>query len=71
MSIIQEGISSLKKVYLKILQMKRVVRFGKKVKLIPRFVCPHEILKRVGKVSYELKLYSELALSHPFSMFVC
>ena len=42
------------KVYLKISHMKGVVRFGKKGKLSPRYVGPYEILKRVGKVAYEL-----------------
>ena len=31
----------------------------------PRYVGPYEISQRVGKVSYELKLYSELASIHP------
>ena len=45
--------------------MKGVVRFGKKCKLIPRYVVPYEILQRVCKVDYELKLPSELASVHP------
>ena len=44
--------------------MKGVVRFCKKGKLIPRYVDPYEILQRVGKVAYELKLPSELASIH-------
>ena len=44
--------------------MKEVVRFGKKGKLIPCYVGPYEILQRVGKVAYELKLPSELASVH-------
>ena len=31
----------------------------------PRYVGPNEILERVGKAAYELKLPSELALVHP------
>ena len=53
------------KVYLKISQMKGVVRFGKKWKLSPGYVGPYEILQRVCKVSYELKLPSELTSVHP------
>ena len=38
-------------VYLKVSPMKGVMRFGKKEKLIPRYVGPNKILKRVGKVA--------------------
>ncbi|XP_069145674.1 uncharacterized protein [Solanum lycopersicum] len=41
--------------------MKGVVIFGKKGKLSPRYVGLYEILQRVGKVSYEMKLPSQLA----------
>ena len=43
-------------VFLKVSPMKGVMRFGKKVKLSPRYVGPYKILKRVGKVAYELEL---------------
>ena len=42
-----------------------MVRFGKKGKLTPRYVGPYEILQRVGKLAYELKLPSELTSVHP------
>ncbi|WMV37537.1 hypothetical protein MTR67_030922 [Solanum verrucosum] len=45
--------------------MKGVMRFGKKGKLIPWYVGPYQILKRIGKVAYELYLPNELALVHP------
>ena len=51
--------------YLKILPIKAMVRFGKKGNLSPPYVGPYEILQRVGKVSYELRLPNELALIHP------
>nr|GFA82838.1 putative reverse transcriptase domain-containing protein [Tanacetum cinerariifolium] len=38
----------------------RVVRFGKKRKLAPRFVRPFEITKRIGPVAYRLRLPEEL-----------
>ena len=43
------------------------MRIFKKGKLSPRYVCPYEVLGRIGKVAYEFKLPSELALVH--SMF--
>ncbi|WMV24817.1 hypothetical protein MTR67_018202 [Solanum verrucosum] len=52
-------------VYLKISPMKGVMKFGKKGKLSPRYVGPYEILKRVEKVAYELKLPIKLAPVHP------
>ena len=42
-----------------------MVRFGKKGKLSPRYVGLYEIFQRVGRVTYELKLPSELASVHP------
>ena len=53
------------KVFLKISPMKWVVIFDNKGKLSPRYVGPYEILQRVCKVAYELKLPSQLALVHP------
>ena len=59
------------KVYLRILPMKGVVRFGKKGMLSPLYVGTYEILQMVGKVAYELRFPSELASVHQFSMFPC
>ena len=33
--------------------------------MCPRYVGPYEVIKRVGKVAYELKLPSEMNLVHP------
>ncbi|WMV41725.1 hypothetical protein MTR67_035110 [Solanum verrucosum] len=52
-------------VFLKVSPMKGVMRFGKKWKLSPRYVGPYKILKRIGKVAYELELSVELAAMHP------
>ena len=45
--------------------MRGVIRFGKKGKPSPRYVGPYKILKRVGKVAYELELPVELAAVYP------
>ncbi|WMV06986.1 hypothetical protein MTR67_000371 [Solanum verrucosum] len=52
-------------VYLKVSPMKGVVRFGKKGKLSPRYVGPYKVMRRIGKVAYELELPSEMDLVHP------
>ena len=44
--------------------MKGVMRFEKKGKLSLRYVGPYKILKRVGKVTYEIELPAELAVVH-------
>ncbi|XP_070010836.1 uncharacterized protein [Nicotiana sylvestris] len=44
--------------------MKGVMRFGKKEKLIPRFIGPFEILDRVGEVVYRLALPLSLSVVH-------
>ena len=51
-------------VFLKVSPMKGVMRFRKKGKLSPRFVGPFTILKRIGKVAYELALPLKLAGVH-------
>ncbi|GKD10440.1 putative reverse transcriptase domain-containing protein [Tanacetum coccineum] len=43
---------------------KRLVRFGKKGKLAPRYVGPFEIVECVGPVAYRLKLPQELSYVH-------
>ncbi|GKC02604.1 putative reverse transcriptase domain-containing protein, partial [Tanacetum coccineum] len=47
-------------VLLKVSPWKGVVRFGKKGKLLPRFVGPFEIIEKVGSVAYRLDLPEEL-----------
>ncbi|WMV07795.1 hypothetical protein MTR67_001180 [Solanum verrucosum] len=44
--------------------MKGVMRFGKKDKLSPHHVGPYKVLRRIGKVSYELYLPKDLASVH-------
>ena len=52
-------------VFLKVSPMKEVLRFGRKWKLSPRYVGLYKILKRIGKVAYELELPAKLAALHP------
>ncbi|KAK5775710.1 hypothetical protein PVK06_043642 [Gossypium arboreum] len=51
-------------VFLKVSPWKKILRFGKKGKLSPRFIGPYRILKRVGPVAYQLELPSELNRIH-------
>ncbi|KAL5583196.1 hypothetical protein UlMin_015638 [Ulmus minor] len=51
-------------IFLKIASMKGVMRFRRKGKLSPRFIGPFEILKRVGKVAYQLALPPSLSVVH-------
>ena len=50
---------------LKVSLRKGVMRFGKKGNISPRYVGLYKILKRFGKVAYELELPAELAAVHP------
>ncbi|KAG8485950.1 hypothetical protein CXB51_020236 [Gossypium anomalum] len=51
-------------VFLKVSPWKKILRFGKKGKLSPRFIGPYRILKRVGPVAYQLELPPELDRIH-------
>nr|GEX92589.1 putative reverse transcriptase domain-containing protein [Tanacetum cinerariifolium] len=44
--------------------LKRVVHFGKREKLNPRYVGPFKVLERVGDVAYKLDLSEELSKVH-------
>ena len=50
--------------FLKLSPWKKILRFGRKGKLSPRFIGPYEILERVGLVAYRLALPLELAKLH-------
>ncbi|XP_059295519.1 uncharacterized protein LOC132048851 [Lycium ferocissimum] len=53
------------KVFLKVSPMKGVMGFGRKGKLIPRYIGPYEITRRVGKVACELRLPAEIYMVDP------
>ena len=51
-------------VFLKVMLKRGVVRFGKRGKLLPRFVGPFEILEKVGTVAYRLALPPSMSGVH-------
>ncbi|KAA3464255.1 DNA/RNA polymerases superfamily protein [Gossypium australe] len=52
------------KVFLKVSPWKKILRFGRKGKLSPRFIGPYTVLKRVGPVAYQLEFPTELSQIH-------
>ena len=52
------------KVFLKVSPWKKVMRFGKKGKLSPRFIGPNEVIEKMGPVAYRLALPPELENIH-------
>ena len=52
------------KVFLKVSPWKKVMKFGKKGKLSPRFIEPYEVIEKVGPMVYRLSLPLELEKNH-------
>ncbi|KAA3473427.1 pol protein [Gossypium australe] len=52
------------KVFLKVSPWKKILRFGRKGKLSPRFIEPYEIIKCVRPVAYRLLFPSDLEKIH-------
>ena len=50
--------------FLKVSPWKKVLRFGRKGKLSPRFIEPYRILERIGLVAYRLELPPQLSRIH-------
>ena len=51
-------------VFLEVMTKRRVVRFGKRGKLSPRFIGPFEILEMIGTVAYRLALPPNMSGVH-------
>ncbi|XP_070015151.1 uncharacterized protein [Nicotiana sylvestris] len=58
-------------VFLKVSPMKGIMGFGKRGKLIPRYIGPYRIIRRVGQVAYELEFPSELESVYPVFHICC
>ena len=52
------------KIFLKVSPWRKILWFGKKGKLSPRFIGPYEVSERIGPMAYLLALPSELAKLH-------
>ena len=52
------------KVYLKVSPWKKVMRFWRKGKLIPKFIRSYEVIEKVGLVAYKLTLPQDLEKIH-------
>ena len=52
------------KVFLKVSHWKKVMRFGRKGKLSPRFIGSYEVIEKVGPMAYRLALPPELEKIH-------
>ena len=52
------------KVFLKVSPWRKILWFGKKGKLSPRFIGSYEVLERIGIVAYRLALPPKLAKLH-------
>jgi hypothetical protein len=50
--------------YIRVSSMRGVKRFGIKGKLVPRYIGPFLILKKLGDVAYKLELLPSLASVH-------
>ncbi|KAA3480068.1 Retrotransposon protein, Ty3-gypsy subclass [Gossypium australe] len=52
------------KVFLKVSPWKKILRFGRKGKLSPRFIGPYEVIERIGPVASRLAFPADLERIH-------
>ena len=55
--------------FLKVSPWKKVMRYGKKGKLSPRFISPYEVIEKVGPVAYCNTPKDTLVVFNMFTVF--
>ena len=58
-------------VFLKVSPWKKILRFGKKGKLSPRFIGPYRIVKRLDQWLISLSYHQNCTVSTTFFMYPC
>ncbi|XP_038890680.1 uncharacterized protein LOC120080176 [Benincasa hispida] len=64
LELVQTTNEAIQKIRARMLTAQRVLRFGRKGKLSPRFIEPFEILEWIGLVAYQLALPPSLSAVH-------